>query len=88
MLVPSYVSGIPRPTLLAPDIVQAIPDGRQPAESQLETYFRGLCLIGRGSASNFRGRGRRTATERPGGSDVLIFGRFWKNLGPRGGSDG
>ena len=29
---PSYVSRIPRLTLLAPDIVEAVLDGRQPAE--------------------------------------------------------
>jgi hypothetical protein len=32
----SYVSRVLRPTLLAPEIVEAILDGRQPAELQLD----------------------------------------------------
>ena len=39
-VAPSYVSRVLRLTLLAPEIVEAILDGRQPAELQLDDLLR------------------------------------------------
>lgn len=43
-LAPSYVSGILRLTLLAPEIVEAIVDGRQPVDLQLDDLLVGFPL--------------------------------------------
>lgn len=43
-LPPSYVSGVLRLTLLAPEIVEAILDGRQPVELQLDDLLGGFPL--------------------------------------------
>ena len=40
----TYVSRVLRLTLLAPEIVEAILDGRQPAELQLDDLLRGFAL--------------------------------------------
>jgi hypothetical protein len=43
-LPPSYVSGVLRLTLLAPETVEAILDGRQPTEMQLDDLLAGFPL--------------------------------------------
>ena len=43
-VAPSYVSRVLRLTLLAPEIVEAILDGRQPAELQLDDLLEGFPL--------------------------------------------
>ena len=43
-VAPSYVSRMLRLTLLAPEIVEAILDGRQPAELQLDDLVNGFPL--------------------------------------------
>ena len=43
-LPPSYVSGILRQTLLAPEIIEAILDGRQPPLLQLDDLLEGFAL--------------------------------------------
>jgi hypothetical protein len=43
-VAPSYVSRVLRLTLLAPEIVEAILDGRQPAELQLDDLLTGFPL--------------------------------------------
>ena len=47
-VVPPYVSRPLRLTLLAPDIVEAIVDGRRPAELQLDDLLVGLPLAWEG----------------------------------------
>ena len=43
-VAPSYLSRLLRLTLLAPEIVEAVLDGRQPVELQLDDLLKGLPL--------------------------------------------
>ena len=43
-VTPSYVSRVLRLTLLAPEIVEAIPDGRQPPGVQLDDLLAGFSV--------------------------------------------
>jgi len=52
-LAPSYVSRVLRLTLLAPEIVEAILDGRQPAELQLDDLLAGFPLEWDGQRGHF-----------------------------------
>jgi hypothetical protein len=54
---PSYVSRVLRMTLLAPDIVEAILDGRQPADMTLAVLMRPFAMAWQ---EQFDGRFRRT----------------------------
>ena len=51
----SYLSRMLRLTLLAPDIVEAVLDGRQSATLQLERIWRGVLGGGEGAAGRFLG---------------------------------
>ena len=53
----SYVSRVLRLTLLAPEIVEAILDGRQPAELQLDDLLEGFPLEWEGQRSGLGGLG-------------------------------
>jgi hypothetical protein len=55
----TYVSQVLRLTLLAPDTVEAILDGRQPAELQLDDLLEGFPLDWEGQ----RGNGRRIGSD-------------------------
>jgi hypothetical protein len=68
-LAPSYVSGILRLTLLAPEIVEAILDGRQPAELQLDDLLAGF-PIGWGQ----QGRLRPTGELRSCNGEITVVG--------------
>lgn len=52
-LAPSYVSRVLRLTLLAPEIVEAILDGRQPAELRLDNLLECFPLEWEGQRSHF-----------------------------------
>ena len=54
-VAPSYVSRMLRLTLLAPEIVEAILDGRQPAEMQLDDLLKGFPLEWEGSPTPWPG---------------------------------
>ena len=53
----TYVSRVLRLTLLAPEIVEAILDGRQPAELQLDDLLEGFPLDWEGQRSGLGGLG-------------------------------
>jgi hypothetical protein len=55
----TYVSRVLRLTLLAPEIVEAILDGQQPAEMGLDDLLTGFPLEWDGQASHFDGRRNR-----------------------------
>ena len=55
-VAPSYVSRVLRLTLLAPEIVEAILDGRQPAELQLDDLLEGFPLEWEGQRSSLGGQ--------------------------------
>ena len=58
-VAPSYVSRVLRLTLLAPEIVEAILDGRQPAELQLADLLEGFPLEWAGQSKGLGIKGPR-----------------------------
>ena len=60
-VAPSYISRVLRLTLLAPDIVEAILDGRQPAELQPDELLAGLPLEWEGQRSHLAAEWHETA---------------------------
>ena len=67
----SYVSRILRLTLLAPDIVEAILDGRQPAELQLDDLLEGFPLEWEGQRAQVPSKPRHAAPR----------SRHWRAMG-------
>ena len=61
----TYVSRMLRLTLLAPEIVEAILDGRQPAEVQLDDLWRGFRWSGRAKPSALAAGGIRRSEWKP-----------------------
>ena len=57
----SYVGRILRLTLLAPDIVEAILNGRQPTELQLDVLMSRFPVAWREQSATFLGRGQQCA---------------------------
>jgi hypothetical protein len=57
----SYVSRVLRLTLLAPEIVEAILDGRQPAEMGLDDLLEGFRLEWEGQRIAYRSRALQAA---------------------------
>ena len=62
-VAPSYVSRLLRLTLLAPEIVEAILDGRQPAELQLDDLLEGFPLEWERQRSTLQGLSSRVTFE-------------------------
>jgi hypothetical protein len=62
----TYVSRMLRLTLLAPDVVGAILDGRQPAEAQLNDLLDGFPLGWEEQRSTFPGLQKPRTSEAPG----------------------
>jgi hypothetical protein len=67
-VAPSYVSRVLRLTMLAPEFVEAILDGRQPLGLQLDDLLRGVPLEWVGQRSSFGlppGKQERSETTGP-----------------------
>jgi hypothetical protein len=72
-VAPSYVSRVLRLTLLAPDIVEAILDGRQPAELQLDDLLAGFPLEWeKQHSTSANGVGPQRSAHAVGGSEPVV----------------
>jgi|1186.fasta_scaffold486111_2 hypothetical protein len=78
----SYVSRILRLTLLAPDIIEAIVDGRQPSTMQVDDFLKPLPGNNKGGSCEVRRVPRRSGRTRPRSGEAIpgTIGNLWFDL--------
>jgi hypothetical protein len=81
----SYLSRVPRLTLLAPEIAEAILDGRQPAELRLDELLKRFPLAceGLGAIASHRSSARGPVAERSRNEMATPDGGAWRSSASR-----